>query len=153
MDFLASLVDDADWKCFQDEVSLFHGLPWDFDPRSYALNYMDVTITIKDGMLTTTLFEKDLALHQYLPPNFSHPPGVLTGLVMGGVLRILQLYSDEDDADGPIHNLYRRLLSRSHQPTNLLPLFHRAITNAQAYLANYIKLNILSCVENSNLVA
>jgi hypothetical protein len=58
---------------------------------------------------------------------------------MGGVLRILQLCSDEDDADGHIHNLYRRLLSRGHQPTNLLPLFDRAITNAQAYLANFSK--------------
>jgi len=133
------LIDDADWQCYQDEVSSFHGLPWDFDPRSHSLDYMDVTITIKDGKLTTTLFEKDLALYQYLPPNSSHPPGVLTGLVMGGVLRILQLCSDEDDADGHIHNLYRRLLSRGHQPTNLLPLFDRAITNAQAYLANFSK--------------
>lgn len=56
---------------------------------------------------------------------------------MGGVLRILQLCSDENDADGHIRNLYQRLISRGHQPTNLLPLFDKAITNAHAYLAKH----------------
>ena len=76
-------------------------------------------------------------LYQYLPPNSCHPPGVLTGLIMGGVLRILQLCSDRNDADGHIFNFYHRLISRGHQPTNLLPIFDKAITNAEAYIANY----------------
>ena len=132
-----SSVDETDWNRFQTEVSSYHGLEWEFDPRSQQIDYMDMTVSIEGNKITTTLFEKELALYQYLPPNSSHPPGVLTGLVMGGVLRILQLCSDEDDADGHIRNLYQRLISRGHQPTNLLPLFDKAITNAHAYLAKH----------------
>ena len=82
------------------------------------------------------LFEKEMNLYQYLPPNSSHPPGVMTGLVMGGVLRILQLCSFRKDADRHICNFYRRLLDRGHPPASLLPLFDRAVSNAETYIAN-----------------
>mmetsp|Transcript_25192 Transcript_25192/g.40862 ORF Transcript_25192/g.40862 Transcript_25192/m.40862 type:complete len:678 (-) Transcript_25192:58-2091(-) len=131
-------VDDENWKLFQKEVNSFHGLSWDFDPRTQSMDYMDMTVTIEeDGRITTSLYEKEMNLYQYLPPNSCHPPGVLTGLIMGGVLRILQLCSDRNDADGHIFNFYHRLISRGHQPTNLLPIFDKAITNAEAYIANY----------------
>jgi len=132
------IIDEENWKQFQKEVNSFHGLSWEFDPRSQSIDYMDMIITIeKDGSITTSLYEKEMNLYQYLPPNSCHPPGVLTGLVMGGVLRILQLCSDRDDADGHIFNFYHRLISRGHQPANLLPLFDRAISNAELYIANY----------------
>ena len=57
----------------------------------------------------------------------------------GGVLRILQLCLCRIDADDHILNFYRRFINRGHQPASILPIFDKAITNANAmtYLANY----------------
>ena len=129
--------DEANWVEFQEELNAFHGLTWEAEERTQSMDYMDMIVTIgEDGKITTDLFEKEMNLYQYLPPNSSHPPGVMTGLVMGGVLRILQLCSFRKDADRHICNFYRRLLDRGHPPASLLPLFDRAVTNAETYIAN-----------------
>lgn len=130
-------IDEANWTQFQAELNAFHGLTWEAEERTQSMDYMDMIVTIgDDGMITTDLFEKEMNLYQYLPPFSSHPPGVMTGLVMGGVLRILQICSSRTDADRHICNFYRRLLDRGHPPMSLLPLFDRAVSNAESYIAN-----------------
>ena len=65
---------------------------------------MDMTIKIVGSKIETTLFEKPLALHLYIPPHSCHPPGVIIGLVMGNVLRIFQLYLRQDDIENHLCN-------------------------------------------------
>ena len=58
---------------------------------------MDMTISIRKDRIVTSLYEKLMNLYLYIPPHSAHPPGVLTGLVSGNILRIHLLCSDEDD--------------------------------------------------------
>ena len=95
---------------------------------------MDMTITIVDGSIETTLYEKPQNLYLYIPPHSSHPRGVFTGLIFGQILRIRRLCTHKKDADYNISQFFERLRARGHTPEQLRPLFHRAETNAQAYI-------------------
>lgn len=74
-------------------MSSWFGLEWVCKDPSTSINFMDLTITIVNGRLETTLFEKEQNLYLYIPPHSSHPRGVFTGLIFGQVLRIRRLCS------------------------------------------------------------
>ena len=119
---------------FKTHVNNFHGLDWEFTPLSRTCNFMDVTLSIVDDRIESTLFEKKMALYLYIPPHSAHSPGVLAGLVMGNVLRIYQLCSSKHDSTIKLKEFYRRLLRRGYKPSTLLPMFDKAIQNANDYL-------------------
>ena len=96
---------------------------------------MDMRISIESGKYETFLYEKPLALHLYLPPHSAHPPGVITGLVMGNVLRIYQLCSREQDIEQELVSFYGHLRNRGYQDSTLSPLFDKAIANAVNYIS------------------
>jgi hypothetical protein len=78
---------------FQDFCSTMndHKLRWEHSELSFTVNYMDLTISIQDGKIKTTLYSKALNLYLYIPPHSAHPPGVLNGLVCGTIHRIFTL--------------------------------------------------------------
>jgi hypothetical protein len=80
--------DDELWKQFTEDMQQWHGLEWICKKPSLSVNFMDLTITISDTKLIATFYEKPQNLYLYIPPQFSHPKGVLTGLILGQVLRI-----------------------------------------------------------------
>jgi hypothetical protein len=123
------------WRQFQEDMNGWLGLEWVCTEPSTTINFMDLTITIVDGKLETTLFEKAMNLYLYIPPHSAHPRGVFTGLVFGQILRIRRLYSKKRDADKKIMEFFHRLLARGHTRENLGPLFSKAEKNAAAFLA------------------
>ena len=57
-----------------------------------------MTISINNSnKIETTLFEKRLNLHPYIPPHSAHLPGLLPGIVYGTLFRIFTLCSDNED--------------------------------------------------------
>ena len=76
-----------------------------------------------------------MALHLYIPPHSAHPPGIITGLIMGQILRIYQLNSKQRDKDKDLRNFYTRLLDRGYHSKSIMPLFQRGINNAINYLS------------------
>lgn len=122
------------WNEFQADVNNFAGLDWDFVGPSKSIDYMDLTISIKAGRFMFTLFEKPLNLYLYIPPNSSHPPGCITGLIFGNVFRIYQLCSEEKDIHNRLRVFFRRLRACNYTPEALLPLFIKAVDNAKNYL-------------------
>lgn len=129
------LADDIVWENFKSEMQQW-GLEWIFSERGQSAVFLDLTITIAGDRLTTTLYEKPMALHLYIPPHSAHPPGVLTGHVFGEVLRIHRLCSEQDDVVERMRIFYRRLLLRGHKPLTLIPLFRQAIANAKRYITS-----------------
>ena len=75
----------------------FPGLTWEFEDPSDKVNFMNLTITIKNGHISTSLFEKPLNLHLYTPPHSAHPPGLLPGIVHSTLFQIFTLCLDRDD--------------------------------------------------------
>ena len=101
-------------------------MEWDFTPRSNTLNFMDIKISLIDNKVHTTLYEKLLNLHQYITPHLAHPPGVLTGLILGNSHRIYSLCTDRKERTRLLSEFYRHLVYRGYKPSALDPLFTRA---------------------------
>ena len=127
--------DDEAWASFKARVNNNHGLTWIFTERVMAVNFMDMTISIDNDKIVTTLFEKPMALYLYIPPHSAHPPGVTAGHIFGEILRINRLCSAQDDILERTRTFFRRLRSRGHQPQQILPIFIKAIANAKKYIA------------------
>ena len=119
-------LDDRKWNKFKEEIDDYHGLKWKFSPRCDKVDFLDITVTLKHDKIHTTLFEKALNLYLYIPPHSAHPPGVLTGLVIGNCHRIHTLCSDDSDKDHLLRQFFTRLRARGYAADSLFPLFKRA---------------------------
>lgn len=121
-------LDQHEWEEFQSTMN--NGefeLEWKFSPLLHTVDFMDLTISIRDRRIHTTLYEKPSNLHLYIPPHSCHPPGLLSGVVFGMVYRIRSLCSDPTDAADRITSFFRQLQRRGYQPSLLRPLFGRAL--------------------------
>ena len=98
------------------------------------VNYMDMTITIREDRIITSLYEKAMNLYLYTTPHSYHPPGVLTGLVSGNILRIHLLCIKQDDVNRHMNEFYARFLVRGYQRDLLIPAFRKGITGAHALI-------------------
>ena len=85
------------WDEFTKSMNNYPGLTWEFNAPSDKVDFMDLTISIKNGQISTSLFEKPLNLHLYIPPHSAHPPGLLSGIVHSTLFRIFTLCSDPND--------------------------------------------------------
>ena len=84
-------LDALEWNAFKNKMNEFPGLTWEFSEPSTSVDFMDMTITInKSNKIETTLFEKRLNLHLYIPHS-AHPPGLLPGIVYSTLFRIFTL--------------------------------------------------------------
>lgn len=146
--FLKRFIDDlfGIWRChpdpatdailfqqFIDQLNQCPGLTWIVSPLTNQVDFLDLTITLKDGRFTTTLYEKDLNLYLYIPPKSAHPPGLLPGVVFGTLFRIQTLCSDEQDRSKRSKEFFKRLVARGYQPHKIQPLFDKAIERARNY--------------------
>ena len=71
------------WDEFFKSMNNYPGLTWEFNAPSDKVDFMELTITITEGQISTSLFEKPLNLHLYIPPHSPPPPGLLPGIVHG----------------------------------------------------------------------
>ena len=118
--------DSEKWAQLQHAMNDHYGLKWTFSDRIRKVDFLDITISIDDTRICTTLFEKLLNLYLFIPPHSAHPPGVLNGLVLGNCHRIYTLCSDPTDIAQHLRRFYKRLKARGYKSEDLLPKFTRA---------------------------
>ena len=123
------------WNNFKSTVNSFHGLEWVLVEQSNSVNFIDLTISLDNGKITTKVYEKPMSLHQYIPPYSVHPPGMARGLVIGQTLYFHQLCSLKLDAHLQMKKLYKRLQALGHTRETLLPLFAKGLSKARKFLA------------------
>ena len=121
------------WEEFKDSMNNFPGLTWEFEDPSDKVNFMDLTITTQNGHISTSLFEKPINLHLYIPPHSAHPPGLLPGIVHGTLFRIFTLCSDHDDRILCTRVFFKRLQARGYKSDQIKSLFYKAISRAEQY--------------------
>ena len=96
---------------------------------------MDMPLSIVNGRVESTIYGKKQALYLYIPPSSTYPPGATTGHVMGNVLRIYQLCTQQGDIQSKLDKFFIHLLNHGHQHSTLLPLFDKDTHNASEYLS------------------
>ena len=90
--------DALEWDNFKNKMNAFPGLTWEFSERAKTIDFMGMTVSINNSnKIETTLFEKRLNLHLYIPPHSAHPQGLLPGIVYVTVFRIFTLCSNNED--------------------------------------------------------
>jgi hypothetical protein len=128
----------ATWAAFGLHLNseLFE-LEWIIQPLSTQVDFMDMTISIEEDKIVTTLFEKPSNFHLYTPPNSFHPPGLLRGIVYRMMNSIHTLCSAHDDRKFRAITFFRHLQRRGYQPKDLYTLFNKAIISSREYVANH----------------
>jgi hypothetical protein len=101
------------------------------EERSNNIEFMDLTLTLNNNRITSTLYEKPPNLHLYIPPHSTQPTGFLTGLIMGMRHRIHTLCTDPTDQHRSIKSFYLHLKARGYKPTAILPIFRKAAERIQ----------------------
>lgn len=130
-DVIGIWIDDGNsdtWDAFVSDLNdEYFELEWEVSKLSIQVDYMDLTLGIREGRITTTLYEKANNLHLYIPPKSCHPPGLLPGMVHGMVYRICKLCGNKDDRKKRIQDFYAHLRRRGYERRAILPLFNTAI--------------------------
>ena len=85
------------WEEFTASMNNHPGLTWEFNTPINKVDFMDLTISITNGHISSSLFERPLNLHLYIPPHSAHPPRLLPGIVHSTLFRIFILCSDHND--------------------------------------------------------
>jgi hypothetical protein len=120
-------MDDSQWQDFKAMMNEDSGLEWIVQEQSTSVDFMDLSIRIDGQKIHTTLYQKAMNLHLYIPPHSAHPPGVLTGVVLGGIHRIYTLCSDSQDIKKLLKEFYKRLAVRGYKRSALEPLFVKGL--------------------------
>ena len=121
------------WDKFTTSMNNYPGLTWEFNKPTNQVDFMDLTISITNGNISTSLYEKPLNLHLYIPPHSAHPPGLLPGIVHSTLFQIFTLCSDPQDRILRTKVFFKRLQARGYKSDQIKPLFNKAIARAQRY--------------------
>ena len=111
----------------------YPGLTWEFNAPSDKVDFMDLTISINIGQISTSLFEKPLNLQLYIPRQSAHPPGLLPGIVHSTLFRIFTLCSDPNDQILRAKVFFKWLQAQGYKSNQINPLFLKAIARARSY--------------------
>ena len=115
----------AMWLAFQTDLS-FGTLHWTVNTPSHTCIFLDLSLRLEHGKIYTTLYEKELNLHLYLPPDSCHPPGVLKGLIFGAFHHVLSLTNSRPDQIDILRRLSQNLLRRGYRHKLISNLFRAA---------------------------
>ena len=124
------------WNEFCNDVDNFGVLTWDIRNQdrtpSHQVNFLDITISIKNRKIETRTFQKELNLYLYLPPTSSHSPGCIKGTIYSLVGRYFTQNTHREDYVHFVRLLFRRLLARGWDPDVIKPLILEACARMEA---------------------
>ena len=116
----------SDHPFFQQNHAL-SPLQWEFSNRATTSIFLDLTITINNGIISTTIYEKPQNLYLYIPPSSCHSPGILKSFIFGSVNRAHNLCTNASDRLPFLLKVLKRLQRRGHCPNTTVPLLISAL--------------------------
>jgi hypothetical protein len=117
--------DEAEWEEFKTILNSWGKLRWVVSERSLQTDYLDLTLTLKNGRISSKTFQKAMNLYLYLPPCSAHPTSCLKGLIVGNFLRFRR-QNDDKNFSQLITNFAQHLFNRGHSLKSVLFQFNRA---------------------------
>jgi len=97
---------------------------------------MDLTLTITNNKVESTLYKKEQSLYLYIPPTSAHPKGMLSRFIHGNILHIHRLCSKTNDIHRKILDFHKCLTQRGYNQSLINPIFERATQNAITYISH-----------------
>ena len=119
------------WTSFTRDLNNYGLLKWDVEFPALSVDFMDVTLSIRNGAIESTTFQKKRNLYLYLPPSSAHPAGTIKGTIYGLIGRYFCHNTHRRDFIRFTRLLFRRLLDRGWDASYLLPLFLAACRHVQ----------------------
>ena len=87
-------------KEFINEINSFYPtIKFMTDWSKQKVNFLDVEVTLKNGVLSTDLFVKPTATHQFLDPTSYHPYYCKKGIPYSQKLKLNRICSDNSNFD------------------------------------------------------
>jgi hypothetical protein len=128
---------DATWEHFKRSInSEFYGHEWIDIPLETKVDFMDLTISIREDDIIATLYENPSNFHLYIPLHLCHPLVHLRCVVHGMINWIHFLYTEENDKRHHTSDFFRHLQRRGYPPTEICPLFEATIARARRLVNN-----------------
>ena len=118
--------DSQKWKKFEQDLNNFWILKWELEDPCQQLDYLDVTLTLKDGKISSKSYQKPTSLYQYICPNSAHPPWVIKGVIFSMLKRYHLQNTFADDYWETAMLFYKRLKDRGWERNVLTPMFTEA---------------------------
>jgi hypothetical protein len=122
---------EAQFENFKHDLSNFGILTWDVSNLSKSVNFLDMTISIKDGQISTKTYQKENNPYLYITPYSAHPPGMIKGVVFGVVKRYFEQNSEQSDFIFFTNLFFQRLCARGWDSSYIKPIFIDAIESIQ----------------------
>ena len=123
---------NREWDAFLRDMDSAQGLRWETNSPAKEIDFMDITLRIERGQIETTLYEKKINMHLYIPPHSCHPPGMMLGVVHGMVRRIMTLCTNKADQSKRIHEFVRHLRARGYHRDQIMPVVRSALDKIHA---------------------
>ena len=124
----------SDWSALCDDIDDFGVLTWDIKEQelSTSVDFLDLTLTISGGKITSKTFQKKMNLYLYIPPASAHPASCIKGTIYGLIRRYYAQNTNYLDCVKMIKLLYRRLLARGWKSDTIRPLVMEACTTIES---------------------
>ncbi len=68
---------NEDWIEFKASTNNFGQLTWSFTELLSLISFLDLTISVRDGVISYCTYQKLMNLYQYISPHSAHPPGLI----------------------------------------------------------------------------
>ena len=106
-------------KMFEQDLNSFGILKQEFEDPCQCLDDLGVTLTLKDGIISSKSYQKPTSLYQHVCPNSAHPLWVTKGVVLSMLKRYHLQNTFVKDFCEVVMLFYKRLRDRVRE-RNLL---------------------------------
>ena len=114
------------FKEFLNRLNQFGKLRWTNTGFVRSLEFMDLTISIKNRSLHFKTFQKEHCLYLYIPPLSAHPQEMIRGLIFGRLRTYYKHNTDFSDYIDMSHLLAQRLIARGWNWKDIEHIFNAA---------------------------
>jgi hypothetical protein len=73
------------------------GCGWDSSKPTHTVNFLDMTISIQDSIISTKTYQKEGNPYLYINPSSAHPPGMIKGVIFGSIKCYFEQNSSKED--------------------------------------------------------
>jgi hypothetical protein len=113
------------WRDFVTSLP-FGKLTWTTDKPNKTVVFLDMTVSIEKGRITTSTYQKPMNLYLYLPPTSNHNPRQCKAIIYQLLKKYKIQNTNYQDYLKYSALLYRRHRLRGHQPSQLRKYFSEA---------------------------